>query len=492
MPWIKEHRILFFPLLSALLLAISRLPLHLGFLSYCGFIPLLYFFDCKPERQHLNKGALVFSTVYTAVALHWINLVTPAGFIGMIILFTLYFMIIFHLNNLLCHKNARWRYFGFILLWLSFEHLQNYGQFAFPWFYTGYSLADYTVLIQPAEIGGVTLISLYVMLTNILIYHYAKTRKNSSLTAVLLIHLFWTGFSSWRYETLQMENTGVKAAIVQVSIPQEIKWSPAFRDSTFDLYDRYMGKTSDSAKLVIFPESAIPGYVLQRYTFRNYVKRIAADHRKNLFTGFPHYEYEEAKDEFLYYNACTLFDSLGKSYPSYHKQILVPFGERIPLLSIIPVLEQVELGQANWEYGSELRYYCHEGLKFTPQICFEVAFPALNARMAQEKPDFIINLTNDAWFHYSAGTYQHAVMTKYRAIETRTHFFRAANTGYSLAVNPRGDIMAKTKLFTREILEENIYTCKGRSIYVRYLYIFPDILVGLCGILLLWTLIKKD
>jgi apolipoprotein N-acyltransferase len=489
---IKDKKILLLPVLSAFILGIARLPLHLGFLAYCGFIPLLYFFDRKPNFKEVTQAAVLFSLVYTVTALHWITLVTLPGFVGMILLFSLYFLIVFHLNKLVWLRKHKFRYIGFILLWLTYEHLQSYGQFSFPWFYTGYSLADYTVLLQPAEIGGITFVSLYIMITNLLIYIYTTQRKKSSLLWLLLIHLAWTGFSNWRYQTISLENTHKRAGIVQVSIPQHLKWKTAYRDTTFNLYDKYMGEISPETDLVIFPESAIPGYVLRRFTFKNFVNRLINKHHKSIFSGFPDYIYDEENDKALYYNSCNLFDSTGFAYQPYYKKILVPFGERIPLLNVMPVLNRVELGQADWEYGDELKYYEYEGLKFTPQICFEVAFPRINVEMASQDPVFLVNLTNDAWFHHSAGTYQHAMMTKFRAIETRTQYFRAANTGYSMIVNPRGDILAQTQLFTRETIESEIYDYSGQSLFVRYFHPFADILAGLCSLLLLWALIKKD
>ncbi|MDP8209833.1 MAG: apolipoprotein N-acyltransferase [Candidatus Stygibacter australis] len=489
---IQINKILLLPFLAALLTGIARLPIHLGFISYCGFIPLLFFFDRKPSYRVINQGAFVFSFVYTITALHWITLVTLPGFVGMILLFYLYFLIIFHLNNVIWIRNHKFRFLGFLLLWLAFEHLLNYGQFSFPWFYTGYSLADYNILLQPAEIGGVTLISLYVILTNILIYQFVVIGKKSPIIWLLAIHLIWVGYSNWRYHTIKLENTHRRAGIVQISIPQNLKWKSAYRDTTFNLYDEYIGKLSDETDMAILPESAIPGYVMRRFVFKNFVNRMVKKHKKAIFTGFPDYIYDAENDEALYYNSCNLFDSTGYAYKPYYKKILVPFGERIPLLNVMPVLNRVELGQANWEYGKELRYYEYEGLKFTPQICFEVAFPDINVQMASNDPVFIVNLTNDAWFYHSAGTYQHAMMTRFRAIETRTQYFRSANTGISLIVNPRGDILAKTDIFTRETIEADIYDYQGKSLFVRYFHIFPNILIGLLVLLLLWSLIKKD
>ena len=489
---IQINKILILSFLSAFLLGIARLPIHLGFISYCGFIPLLFFFDLKPSYRVITQAAFVFSLVYTITALHWITLVTLPGFVGMILLFYLYFLIIFHLNKIIWKRNPRFRYLGFILLWLAFEHLQSYGQFSFPWFYTGYSLADYNILLQPAEIGGVTLISLYILITNLLIYKSITTKKRNIIILLLVLHLVWTGYSNWRYHSIKLENTHRRAGIVQVSIPQNVKWKSAYRDTTFSLYDEYIGKISDETDMVILPESAIPGYVMRRYVFKNYVDRMVKKHKKAIFTGFPDYIYDDKNDKALYYNSCNLFDSTGTAYKPYYKHILVPIGERIPLLNVMPVLNRVELGQGNWEYGKELRYYDYKGLKFTPQICFEVAFPEINVQMASQDPVFVVNLTNDAWYYHSAGLYQHAMMARFRAIETRTQYFRSANTGISLIVNPRGDILAKTGIYTRETIEADIYDYQGKSLFVRYFHIFPDILAGLLVLLLLWTLIKKD
>lgn len=485
-------RLLLLPVLAAMILALARLPLHLGFISYCGFIPLFFFLDARPSLRLLIKGAGIFSLVYTVVALHWITLVTLPGFIGMIFLFFLYFTIVFYLNQLIWKKNYRLRYLGFLLIWLSYEHLQSLGQFAFPWFYTGYSLGDYTMLLQPAEIGGITLISSFIIVTNLLIYRFLRSRKISFLLILLVLHLLWTGFSSWRYYTIPLENTHENIALVQVSIPQPLKWEESYKDTTLGLYREYTQKVSPSAGLVVFPESAIPGYVLTSYKFGSYMRRLVMETGKSIFSGFPDYVYDKGRDEYLYYNTCTMFDSLGGYEEPYYKNILVPFGERMPLMSIFPVLNRVELGQANWEYGRGFRYYKYHGLTISAQICFEIAFPEYNARMAKNDPDVIFNLTNDAWFYFSAGTYQHSLMTRFRAIETRTQYYRSANTGYSMIVDPRGDILQKSGLFTREVIEDVVYNYNGQSLFVKYFHILPDVLAALTVLLLIWTIIKKS
>ena len=84
-------------------------------------------------------------------------------------------------------------------------------------------------------------------------------------------------------------------------------------------------------------------------------------------------------------------------------------------------------------------------------------------RIADEDADFILNLTNDAWFKKSIGTFQHAQMSVFRAIETRKQLFRSANTGISMIVLPTGKVLQKSELYKRKILTENLFTTKRKK-----------------------------
>lgn len=148
-------------------------------------------------------------------------------------------------------------------------------------------------------------------------------------------------------------------------------------------------------------------------------------------------------------------------------------------MDYIPLLKRVDFGQANWEYGKESVFYqIHKGDKtftYSPTICFEIAFPDLTRRIAAEGVDFIVNITNDAWFKKTIGPYQHGMMTVVRAVETRTQYYRAANTGISMIVTPRGNILRKTTLFEKTVIEDILYTYPFDSVYVRAMRNYPVI-----------------
>ncbi len=470
---------LFLPVLASLLLALSRLPLHLGFLVFWGLIPLFSFFNENRKAKEIILSAFVFSSIYTLVALHWISLATFPGFLALFLLFGFYFSILFLLLNLIWNSLPKLKYITFICFWLSFEFLQNFGEFRFPWFNIGYSLSDYLPLIQPAEIGGIYLLSFLIIIVNILIFELKNNfKRNLTLLSALII--FWTGFGFVRLNTIKLHKTGTSISMVQVSIPQEMKWEKNYLDTTFQLYREYSLKAvEEHPSLIIWPESATPLYLLRHSKYKGIVKELAKKNNVDIFTGFPHYRFagDSHPNRYKFYNSATLFDRTGKIHKPYHKNILVPFGERMPFLKIFPFLWKVKFGQANWEYGEEQKYYDVDGYSFSPLICFEIVFEKLTTKMAQHNVDFIVNITNDAWFKKSAGTYQHAVMTKFRAIEIRRQIYRAANTGYSLVISPTGEYLQESKLFEKTTLNEELLIYPQKSFFTKYLFWFPLVFV---------------
>jgi len=479
------------PILAGTLLGLSRLPIQLGFLVFFAFVPLFYFFKEQRNKKEIFWAAAAFSSAYNLVCLHWISLVTFPGYLGTFLLFAAYFFIVFLLFNFIKKQIPKFTYLGFILIWISYETLQNFGEFSFPWFNLGYSLSDYLPFIQPVDIGGLPLLSLLILIVNILLFELKKNfKRNIIIISVILI--VWSAYGIIRLKTIDLVKTDFNASIVQVSIPQDKKWEETYKDSTLNLYEEYSHRAADEkTDLIIWPESSTPVYLLRQMEYRKWILDLSEELQTDIFTGFPHYKYvgKSHPNEFLFYNSATLISKYRRTHLPYYKIVLVPFGERMPFLKIFPFLWKVHLGQANWEYGEKLEYYTVNGYKFSPLICFEIAFPALTTEMAQNDVDFIVNITNDAWFKRSAGTYQHAVMTKFRAVETRKQIYRAANTGYSLIVSPTGEILNQTELFEKDVISSLLYTCENNSYFTKYFFWFPFVFVIGAGIVLVYAMI---
>ncbi|MBW6516097.1 MAG: apolipoprotein N-acyltransferase [Candidatus Cloacimonetes bacterium] len=497
-----RDRLFWQPALAALLLGLSRYPLKLNFLAFFAFLPLLFLLQqaSSLRLKKIVKIALSFSTVYTLVALYWISVVTLPGFIGLFILFGFYFILLFFVVGRIYKVLPRLRFVGLITCWLSFEWLQNFGELRFPWFNLGYSLADYTSLIQISEIGGIYLLSLLILIINILLFKILisfPTHKTLLYIITLLIVLsIWIGWGNYRLHNLKLIEDDFNASIVQVSIPQYIKWDEAFYDSTLALYREYTLKAAEEEPdLIILPESAIPDYVLNFSRPLTYVKNLVRDTGIDLFLGLPHYEIDSDSGEYEYkfYNATTLFYKDGRIHQPYYKIILVPVGERIPFMDYIPPLRNLQLGQANWEYGEDLVHFEvqkeDKKYRFSSLICFEIAFPHLTSQLAADDVDFMVNVTNDAWFKKTVGPYQHGMMTVIRAVETRTQIYRAANTGISMIVDPRGVIRQRTRLYEQTVINDKLYLYPEQTIYVRYMRNYPALFVFLSSLLFIITIL---
>ncbi len=499
-----KDRFFYLPAMSSFLLALSRYPNGLNFLVFFAFIPIFFLIDnpipVSVDRRKILKAALTFSTGYTVVSLYWITVVTFPGFIGLLLLFGFYFLVFFAFIFLVRFVLKKYLIFVFFCSWLTFEWLQNFGAFRFPWFNISYALAEYIYLIQLAEYGGITLLSALVLLINIMIYYSFKHAFGrigiSSLLAAVVVMIGWVLLGGYRYKNIVLEEQDFTAAIVQVSIPQYIKWDETFYEETLSLYRQYtLEAAKNNPDLIIFPEAAIPDYVLQSSTAFNFITDLAAEVEKDIFLGFPHYEIKSinGKTVFHYYNSATVIRQGEKDAPVYYKNILVPFGERIPFMEYVPLLRKLDFGQANFEYGEGIEFYTikkdENSFRYSPLICYEIIFPAMSRKIVQEEVDFVINITNDAWFKRTIGPYQHGIMTVIRAVETRTQYYRAANSGISLIVDPRGKIIQQTNLFDKTVIQDNLYIYTGQTLYVRFAYWLPAMIAAVTGLIVLWTFI---
>ena len=487
-------------LLSALMLALSRLPINCSWMVFFGWIPLLYVLEQKKVKLWLS--ALIFSAVYIGVVMYWIAGVTFFGLIGIAIVYFLYYWLCFYAISRIGRIYPRLFYPNFIAVMISFEYLQNFGETRFPWFNNAYSLSDYTVLIQAADLGGVILLSLLILLINVLFYEVFLKKNMRCLLYAVGIFMLWIGYGIYCIHYLPVQKQDPKITVMQPSIPQDEKWDESAYKQILHRYDVLCSRAAkDSTKLIIFPEAAIPVYLMYDYQSRTYLRDLMQKYNLEIFTGFPHFTLapENHINRELYYNAAALFKPDGSISELYYKNILVPVGERMLWLNIFPFLWKLQFGQANWEFGNGPAYFQTDSLTFSPSICYELAFAEFHQKMAirkdkttgkLNKADFLVNITNDAWFGTSYGPWLHSIMAKFRAVENRIQIYRSANTGISLIVDPFGRIIAKADLFEITNLKAPLYRCSRIPVY-RYIYWYPWIFVILAGGFFLFSCIKK-
>jgi apolipoprotein N-acyltransferase len=155
---------------------------------------------------------------------------------------------------------------------------------------------------------------------------------------------------------------------------------------------------------------------------------------------------------------------------------LVPFGEYIPLRGILkflgPLIEMV----GDFGEGEEYTVFTIPGGKFSVAICFEIIFGDLVRRFCKNGAEFLVNITNDAWFGKSAASYQHIGMVAFRAVENRHWVIRAANTGISGFIEPTGKILRATEIFKDAVCKARIYPNRKKTFYTE----FGDLFSWMC------------
>ena len=179
------------------------------------------------------------------------------------------------------------------------------------------------------------------------------------------------------------------------------------------------------------------------------------------------------------YVSAFLYDAHGIFSGAYNKTHLVPFGEYIPMRNILKGVSKLEYGVTDYTPGSGTTIFT-AGKKFSPLICYEVIFPEIARQRANGGAEYLVNITNDAWYQRSAMPYQHFSMLVFRAVETRLNIARAANTGISGYVNYRGEIVSATRIFEKTTLRfEMPVIPKRTTLYM----VIGDMFAYLCIVL---------
>ena len=476
------------PIVSAIMLGLTRTTLPLDMLVFVAFVPLFYFFETTftAKNKMLFLSGAIFSTIYMLVSQHWITLVTPGGFIGMLFIFAAVFGLMFIVVAKMYRRKPFLYPLSLIFIWLTFEYIINFSEFRFPWFNISYGLKNSLSLLQVLEFGGVFFASFLILLVNYLFYLGMTIKRKVFIYGfVMLLLWFFLGNVRLRHVSEHSQDTDFTISLIQGNIEQDLKWEQDMQDETFYIYETLSREVSaeHSPDLIVFPEAALPVHLLYERLYFHWMMNLVNELQTPIYTGFPHYEmefkYDGQDSPFLYFNAANLFTSQGYDYDkNYYKNILVPFGERTPLLHVFPILWKIQMGQANFEMGAEMVRYTVDDYSFMPLICFEVAFPLFIADNVREHdPDFILNITNDAWFYRSMGTHQHGKMAVFRTIETRKPIFRVANTGYTFWTTPDGKMHQTTQLFERTTITGNLETYDTKTPFVSYGYRIPLIFI---------------
>jgi len=434
-------------MLSGFLALLAFPPINLWPVAWMALLPLIRNARGMSFTRAFRRGWWA-GLVFNAGLLYWIALNTGAGgllapisFLGMLLVYPLYWGLF---TGLWAFLHRRWGNLAVLLLpgiWVGLELFKNLPEIGFPWQEFGLSQVRFLPVAQVAEIGGIRLVSAWVVGVNAAVFLLLAGRRRVALitAAALFLGLTW---GIWRMYHLPPAGPEVTVMLVQGNVDPEAKWQES-ADSSLAIYQRLTRRGLGEGKpdLVLWPETAIPAYLGHQLSYQRRLRLLAKEARTPILTGAPHYELKLGGG-YTSLNSAFFFPGDGTAPQRYDKIRLVPFGERVPFQKWFPELGELNFGQAEFTPGKEYAVFdLPNGVRLSPQICFESVFGPETRRYAINGARALVNLTNDGWYGNSSGPYQHAALVQFRSIETRYPLFRAANTGISLAVDRVGRVV---------------------------------------------------
>ena len=499
-------------IISGILLILCFPTIDLFLIAWIALVPfLLSLYDKKPKQAF--KAGIFLGMPYFFGTLYWIyhsinhyggiSLVTSIAIVILLCFYlSLYIGIFAFLFSITIRNTKLPALLVAPVFWVVLEFLRSYLFTGFPWSSIGYTQYKFLTVIQIADITGIYGISFLVVAVNgaladiFLIKRRTKDMPlfplSQTVIGLVVLLVFTLATIIYGQIRLREERPGnqFKASIIQGNIEQDKKWEPSYQNTVIEIYkDLSLKAISSSPSIIIWPETAVPFFF---ETDRVYTKELVDfQNQLNTYLLFGSVLIKGKTDErYLLSNSAVLLDKAGKVDYMYDKIHLVPFGEYVPLQKILFFLNKLVVGIGDYTRGDHyLRAETPFG-DFAPLICYEIIFPGLVRKFYSNGGDFIVNITNDAWFGRTTGPFQHFSMTVFRAIENRKPVIRAANTGISGFIDSNGRIISKTNLFQMAVLTRDITTDSTGSFYAKYGDLFSYIWV-VFSIVLLTNLFGK-
>lgn len=407
---------------------------------------------------------------------------------------------------------------GAPFIWVALEWLRTHLLSGLPWGLLGYSQYRWLPVIQIADHTSVYGVSFVLVLVNVAVAEgvlwqrrrwYGRKGESFPWQAPVAAGLVVMVTVAYGLAVLKSSHTlatdeqgaatgrSLAIGLVQANIDQGQKWDDAYRSETLRRYTRLTSEVADHSDLVIWPEAATPFLFEEEMLYQAQVTALVQAYGTPLLFGSPTLRrYPNGRPYLL--NSAYLLGPDGRGMGRYDKTHLVPFGEYVPLRSLLFFLDKLVEGIGDFEAGTVSTVFelpaksvgGRENLgagspKFGVVICFEVIFPSLVREFVRNGVDFMVTITNDAWFGKSAAPYQHYGMVVFRAVENRVAFARAANTGVSGFIDPYGRILEATNIFDALSVTGRIPVGRRATFYTAYGDVFAHGCVIITALLLL-------
>jgi len=370
------------------------------------------------------------------------------------------------------------------------EYLRGHILTGFPWNIAAYGWGAIPEILQSTSFFGAYGLGLVTILLGVsLSLLFARKISRAFFLPVAMLGLFaaFWGWGALRLSAPVASVPDVHLRIVQPNIAEAEKFDARFTERNWRrLLDLSRSPAAVAPTHIIWPESAVP-FVLEREPAALDEITVLTGNSHVLITGAV--RITPGKDgKQNYYNSVYFFGHGGKIQGIYDKFHLVPFGEYLPLESFFHALgvDRLVNSPGGFSAGPGPRTFAISGApKVGPLVCYEIIFP--NAVTGNPRPGWLVNVTNDAWFGTFSGPYQHLLTARVRAIEEGLPIVRAAGTGVSAVIDPKGRLIAALGMDRMGVLDAPLPEALSATYYARFgdiiFAIITCVLAGVAGVL---------
>lgn len=350
----------------------------------------------------------------------------------------------------------------FVSTWVLTEWLRGWLMTGFPWLSLGHVMIDspFAGIIPIFGTFGASALVALMAITILELLNTSSQQKYVWLVVSLLASIGIYSIHSINW-TIKAGEQPLKVSLVQANIPFQLKWDKSRRQ---ELYQRYLELTEKNwqSDIIVWPETAIPTYYFQaQQDFLPALEQQAIEQNAEIISGVFTYDVDAER----IYNSLV---TIGGDAQIYNKKHLVPFGEYLPFRNIVDLFAAfITLPMADISAGAGDSVMVVQGVPVGVSICYEAVY-GNEILFAMPEAQILVNATNDAWFGNSLAPQQHLQITRSRALETGRYMLRAANTGISAIINPKGESLQQSAQFVETSVTGEIWPMQGITPFIRW------------------------
>jgi len=335
----------------------------------------------------------------------------------------------------------------------------------FPW-EMGHTQISFLPLVQVSDIAGSQLVSFLMFWVA-----EALLLKNSAATRIIPLCALGASLVYGVARISQYSNIDAPSqtiGVIQANVSIEEKHNIGMFQTNIGRYQELTRSISQPDTLIIWPESVVTEPIHDHISNISKSRTLSdLPKERSYLLGAVTFE-----SSHRYFNSALAIQPDGRITGTYHKRVLMPFGEYMPLSHTFPWIKDLNPTAGDFTAGTKEHVFSYDmngkaALKVSPLICYEDLVPSMSRDSVRAGAELLVNITNDAWYGRSAAPFQHHLIASFRAIENRRYLVRSTNTGYTAVVDAVGRTISSIPIFSEGTITAEVKLLSDKTLYTR-------------------------